>query len=62
MAGDHGTSANSSSFAESSWRLKELTVGAVTVGVRLLLKRTTFFEVPRTLQNFKNMTSQAWPH
>ncbi len=31
--GNYGTSANSSSHATSSWRLKEFTEGAVTIGV-----------------------------
>ncbi len=51
MTGNRGTSANSYSHTESSWRLKEFTEGAVTIGegnllqfLRLMLKRTTFFE------------------
>ncbi len=47
--GNHETSASSSSHAESSWRLEELTEGAVTIQLlfqylRLALKRTTFFK------------------
>ncbi len=46
--GNLGTSANSSSRAESSWRLKESTeeTGSIGVGsqLQILLKRTTFLE------------------
>ncbi len=35
---DHETSSSRSSHAESSWRLKELTEGAVTIGVRGLFQ------------------------
>ncbi len=40
--GNHGTSANSSSYAESRWRLKKLTEGAITI------------EVGSLFQNFAN--------
>ncbi len=49
--GNHGTSANSSSHAESSWRLNELTEGEVTIEVgacsnilRLVLKKEDFLQ------------------
>ncbi len=41
MRGTYGTSANSSSLAESSGRLKELMEGAVTIGVRSLFQYFT---------------------
>ncbi len=37
----YGTSANSSSHADSSWRLKELTEGTVTIGVGSLFQYFT---------------------
>ncbi len=39
--GNHGTSANSTPDAESSWRLNELTEGAVTIGVGSLFQYLT---------------------
>ncbi len=39
--GNHGTSASNSSYAESSWRLKELTEEAVTIGVGSLFQHFT---------------------
>ncbi len=39
--GNYGTSANSSSHAESSCRLKEFREGAVTIGVGSLLQYFT---------------------
>ncbi len=39
--GNHGTSANRSSHAELSWRLKELTKGVVTTGVGSLFQYFT---------------------
>ncbi len=38
---DHATSTNSSSHAESSWCFKELTEGAVTIGVGSLFQYIT---------------------
>ncbi len=39
--GDNGASAKSSSHAESSWRLKEFTEGAVTIGMGSLFQYFT---------------------
>ncbi len=39
--GNHGTSANSTPDAESSWRLNELTEGTVTIGVGSLFQYLT---------------------
>ncbi len=70
-AGNHGTSTNSSSHTESSWRLKGFTEGAVTIGVGSLFQYFTtrvekddfLRKAPtRTLQNFEMVTSQARPH
>ncbi len=36
--GNHGTSVNSSSHAESSWRLNELTKGVITIEVGSLVQ------------------------
>ncbi len=65
--GNYGTSANSSSHAESSWHLREFTEGVVTIGVGSLFQYfTTRVEkddfLRRRPQNFERMTSQARLH
>ncbi len=53
---NHGTSANKSSYVESSFEIRRSWVDSYW-GEHLSSKAMT-----RTLQNFERMTSQAWPH
>ncbi len=66
--GNHETSSTSSSHAESSWRLAELTEGLVRIAMGSLFPYSTIGNEKddflrrrrlRALQNFERMTSQA---
>ncbi len=63
--GNHGTSANSSAHAESSWCLNELREEKVTIEMGNLFQNfTTRIEkaLTRFLQKLESVTSQARPH